>query len=707
MKLSPTLLMLPVALGVGFLVGKQRNKEPEKSALTEQVNTREPRAAARSNRTDPFGGQSFSLSSMEDVHALFKKHGISVASARLTLAVNSLTADEIPALVEMVQKEFRDNPDRYDNSGGSHILMSALFERWVMVDPAASIAFVNTCKSRSFQKNAAASCFGALGKVDPARALLEFEKLPKGEIRQAAGMQLVSSLADTDPSAACDLLQTEANPGGFSDYYTGRIFAAWAKSDPVAAAARLAAMPPDRVGSYSSAALAASWAQKDPKAALQWAKTLTGDRKSYSTSEVYKVIAREDPLKAWEALKGEPGHLRGKIVGGILEIVADNDPKQAMSMLMGLENKSEQRIATGNFLRNLRWNDTRLAFELIDQVKDPATRRESLGNQMYYAAWGTPDLLTTQVAKMTDREKIDTSEPVLRGLIATDPAAAEKYFLALPETQRSTATLSQMLADYSSTDPKKAFDFAMSLQNPQEQSAAVSGLFENWSNDDPEAAAAGWKKLPAGQARLEALDNVASSWGSSDPVAAKAWADSLTGTERARALAAVLPALARDDPAAASSQLGRLIASPPDGMGQNLATSAGTLAKRWAGDDPTSASRWAAALPNGPSRDAGLKAVAESWSQYDAVATAGWLSTLEAGSSRDAAIEPLVDRVRETDPTTAFSWAASISDENYRLNQLRRTLKSWRGSDLRAARAAFDSAQLSAKERESLGKELE
>lgn len=705
MKLSPTLLMLPVALGVGFLVGKQGGNEPGKETKVEERNTRESRTTNRGSRSDPFGGQSFSLSSMEDVHALFKRHGHSVASAKLTLAVNSLTADEIPQLVEMVQKEFRENPNRYDRD--SYTLMGALFERWALVDPAASIAFVNSCKSRSFQKSAAASCFAALGKVDPDRAILEFEKLPKGEVREAAGMQLVSALSDTDPSAACDLLQKEASPGAFSDYYTSRIFATWAKSDPVAAAARLAAMPPDRVGDRSAGALAASWAQKDPAAALKWAKSLTGDRKSNSTSEVYKVIAREDPEAAWEQLKGEPGHLRGKIVGGILGIVADEDPQKAMSMLMGLENKSEQRIATGNFLGNLNWNDTRLAFELIDQVKDPATRRENLGDQMYYAAWGSPDLLKEQVAKMTDREKIDTSEPVLRGLVASDPAAAEKYFLALPEAQRSTSTLSQMLYQYSNTDPRKAFDFAISLQNPQEQTAAVNGLFDNWSREDPEAAAAGWKKLPAGQGRLEALDNVASSWGRSDPEAAKAWADSLSGTERARALAAVLPALARDDPGSASSQLARLIASPPDGMGQNLASSASTLARQWAGDDPASASKWAAALPDGPSRDAGLKAVSESWSQYDAVATAGWLATLEAGSARDAAIEPLVDRVRETDPTTAFSWAASISDDNDRLNELRQTLKAWRGSDLRGARAAFEAAELSAKERESLGKELE
>jgi hypothetical protein len=704
MKLSPPWLMLPIALGVGYLVGKKGTDEPRGEAA-EVRNTRAVRAPARSARNDPFGGQSFSLSSMEEVHDLFKRQGRSVASARITLAVNSLSADEIPALVEMVRLEARDNPNRYDQD--SYTLMSALFERWVAIDPVASLAFVNSCKSRSFQKTAAGNCFAALGRVDPDRALMEFEKLPKGELREQAGRSLIYSLSDKDPAVACDLLEKETSPGGFGSYYAGEIFATWAKTDPVAAAARLKSMPKERVGDYAAGQLAGVWAQKDPVAALKWAKTLTGDGKSASASEVYKVIAREDAAKAWEQLKGEPGHLRGKMVGSILEIVADEDPEKAMSMLMTIGSKSEQRIATGNFLDGLNWYDTRLAFDVIEQVKDPATRREKLGDQMYYAAWTSPDLLKEQIAKLTDREKIDTSGAVLRGLVASDPAAAEKYFLALPEAQRNTQTLSQMLSQYSNTDPEKAFDFATSLQNPQEQMAAVEGLFENWSREDPEAAAVGWEKLPAGQGRLEALGNIASSWGRSDPEAAKAWADSLTGVEKARALAAVLPALARDNPETASTQLAALIASAPDGMGQNLASSAGSLAGQWAEDDPASASKWASALPGGPSRDEGLKAVSRAWSQYDAVATAQWLGTLEAGNSRDAAIQPLVSQVRATDPDTAFSWAASISDDNERLNELRQTLKTWRGSDLNAAREAFGSADLTAKERESLAKELE
>ncbi|HEY1121774.1 MAG TPA: hypothetical protein VGE67_09245, partial [Haloferula sp.] len=609
MKPSLPLLMLPVALGAGYFAGRH-GQSPADGSNPAAGPAQETKVATRGQRPDPFGGDMVSLSSLEELRKVFQRQGNSVASARLTLAVNELKADEIPALMEMVQQEARDNPNRYDPV--SYTLMGALFERWALVDPAASIAFVMNCKSRSFQKGAAGSCFGALAKADPDRAMMEFEKLPKGDLREAASMAMVSSLADTDPAMACDLLEKEASPEGFSDYYTAEVFAKWAKTDPAAAAARMAALPPDRVGEYTAGQLAASWAQKDPDAALAWAKTLSGDRKSSSAAEVFKVMAREDPEKAWGRLMTEPGYLRGRIVGEILEIVADEDPARAMAMLTKMQNKSDLRIATNSFLNNLNWNDTRLAFELIEQVKDPATRRENLSDQMYYAAWGSPDLLKERISKLTDREKIDTSGAVLRGLVSSDPAMAEKYFLDLPESQRNTAILSQMMGAYSNRDPDKALDFAVSLQNTQEQTAAVKGLFDNWSREDPEAAAEGWKKLPAGQGRLEALDNVASSWSQSDPEAAKAWADSLSGAEKARALAAVLPSLARDHPETASAQLGRLIASPPDGMGQNLASSAGNLARQWASDDPASASTWAAGLPEGPARDAGLKAVAAS-----------------------------------------------------------------------------------------------
>lgn len=704
MKMTRSLIVLSLALGMGagFIIGKQNGKTSDKDVGFNRENVRESGSPGRV-RNDPFGGPAFSLSSMDDVRGLFKKQSHSVAAARLTLFADALSAAEIPALMEMVRQDALDNPGESEER---FALMNALFERWAAVDPAAAVGFVISCKEKSFQQTLASRCFSALAQVNPARAVAEVANLPKGDVRSIAVNDVLLVLADRDPEAACELLEREPVNSLMGQFGPNEIFRKWAKTDPVAAAARMASMPRDRLDGTADV-IAQVWAGKDPEAALQWARSLNSGEKGSAAIQIYRVYARQDPAGAWERLKGEPGYLRGHLIGGVISTVADGDPQKAVELLKGLDNKSEKRIAASQLLEQFKITNTRLAFEIVAQLGDPEIRKKQLGDQMFYAAWNDPELFKEQVAKLTEREVVETGGSVVIGLIGSDPKAAEKYFLGLPETQRSGKTLENMMKHYYYNDPGKALDFAVSLANPQEQTAAVNQLFRVWSGNDPEEAASGLKRLPSGQGRLEALDEIANAWADADPIAAKAWAEGLSGSERAGALAAVLPALARDNPASAGSQLAGMIAAPPDGMEKNLAESAGKLAGQWANDDPAAASKWAAALPSGPSRDEGLRAVSGAWSQYDAVATARWLGTLEAGSSRDAAIQPLVDQVRNTDPDTAFSWAASISDENQRLNELRQTLKLWRGSDLNAARAAFDGANLSAKERESLAKELE
>lgn len=704
MKPSMLFVIIPAAIGLGFMAGR-RDSAPAPEAEKNTRPARETRHSTRTPRTDPFGGPSFSVDSLEEIRHLFRSQRNEVASARLTLAIESLPAAEIPRIMELVRDDFRNNPNSSDQSRWT--LMSALFGKWTAADPSAALEFVQSCKQRSFRNYAARECFSSLAQVDPDRALGEMRALPKGEMRENVAPGVIAAIGKKDPVAACDLLTTEPSRSGWGDYYTRGILSNWAEKDPAAAAERLRSLPEEIAGGYSAAGVAATWARSDPDSALGWAKTLKGDRRTEAFKEIYASIGREDPAVAWEKLKGEAGHLRGAISGRILGVVADEDPEKAMTMLKSMAVPSEKRIATGELLQSMGWSETRLAFDLLDQVDNATTRREQLGNLMYYAAWSSSDLLKEQTAKMGERDKLETSPQVLRGLVKSSPKAAEEYFLSLPESQRTPQSLQNMMGEYASKDSKAALDFAVSLTNPQEQNAAFSGLFGKWGREDPESAAEGLKKLAPGEGRLAALNSIATSWARSDPESAHQWAESLSGAERVRALSSILPALSKDDPLSASRQLTSLLAAPPDGMAKNLATSAGGLAATWAMDDPSAAATWATALPAGQWRDDGIGAVATSWTQYDAVGASQWISTLPTGFSRDAAVKPLVQQVRQTDPATAFTWAASISDPQDRTIQMGETLKSWRASNLAAARAALDAAALSDAERTKLQKEVE
>jgi hypothetical protein len=703
MKSVFLLLIVLAAMGVGFMVGK---RDVASVPANEQSSkpTREGRPPSRASRVDPFGGPSFSVDSLEDVRELFKSQRSEVASARLTLAVESLSNEDLSRIMNTVQEDFRNNPN-FDQSRWT--LMSALFGKWTTTDPSGALTFVHSCKQRSFRTFAAEQCFSSLAQADPDRALKELQSLPKGEMRENVAPGVIAVIGKQDPATACDLLTKEPTRNGWGDYYTRDILIGWAEKDPAAAAERLSSLPDEVAGGNSAGGVAAAWARQEPEAALAWAKSLKGQRKAMAFESIYTVLSRENPSGAWEKLKGEPGHLRGSISGKILQVIADEDPAKAMAMLKSMAIPSEKRIATNALLENLGWSQTRLAFDLVSQLDDPSTRREQLGNLMYNAAWSSANLLKEQAAKLTEREKIETSQQVLQGLVKSSPKAAEEYFLSLPESQRTPQSLQYMMGQYASKDSKAALDFALSLGNIQERNAAFTGLFNKWGAEDPEGAADGLKKLPAGESRLAALNSIATSWARSDPESAHQWAESLTGGERVRALSAILPSLAKDDPASASHQLAGLLASPPDGMAKNLASSTATLASTWASDNPSDAAAWVASLPPGQWQEDGVGAVAASWTRYDAVAASQWISSLPTGSSRDAAVKPLVQQVRQTDPATAFSWAASISDPDDRVEQIRGALQSWRGTNLAAARAALDGASLTETERTKLQKEVE
>lgn len=706
MKISPSLLILPIALGAGYFAGKMspsssNPSEKEASSLTESSSRK---TSIRSASNDPFGGASFDLRSMDDIQRLFKNQGYSTAAARIALSTKNLKADQIQDLMDMVQVDLNENPQNYRARGA---LMTSLFQRWADVDPTAAIQYVTSCKSRSAQINLAGSCFSAIAAVDPQRAMDEISRLPLGALANTATQSVIGSLAEQDPQLAFEFMQSFPMQQRNNGYYVGMVLSNLAINNPEDAAAKISDPSNNIKAENSAPGVGAMWARKDPDAAIQWANTLSGAAKAETMVQIYRTLSQQDRAAAWERAKSEPGHLRARILGGVLSSISDEDPKAAMAMFQELESKSERRIAANQLLSQQNWRDTAMGFELLDLIDDPSVRREQLGSLLNYAAWTDPKLLDDQLAKMTDREKIDSASNIIYGLSQASPEKAKDFYLSIPEAQRPEHVLSNVVYSLTGKDPSEAMSFALSLSNPQEQSTALSSVFSAWSGSDPEAAARQLSQISNDETKKGAVNTVASTWAQSDPVAARDWANSLTGTERALALSAILPSYARDYPLQAAQELETLMKSPPDGVTSNLVNAANGLARQWAIDDPQAAAKWANNLPDEQSRKNGIQAVASTWAQYDAVGVAQWLSKMEEGGERDSAIRPLVERIRSSDPNTAFSWAASISDNNQRLNEMRNTLSHWKRADLQSARAALEAADVTDEEYDSLSRTLD
>ena len=82
------------------------------------------------------------------------------------------------------------------------------------------------------------------------------------------------------------------------------------------------------------------------------------------------------------------------------------------------------------------------------------------------------------------------------------------------------------------------------------------------------------------------------------------------------------------------------------------------------------------------------------------MAASEWISNMPEGEARDAAAGELVRYIARSDQFSAFSWAKSVGNEGYRTDLLRDVLRRWQGTDPVAARAAVDSADVTAQQRE-------
>jgi len=273
----------------------------------------------------------------------------------------------------------------------------------------------------------------------------------------------------------------------------------------------------------------------------------------------------------------------------------------------------------------------------------------------------------------SEKDQAPIAAAVVRALVGTDRAGAEKLLEGLPPgTSRQSATAA-FLVELGEHDP--AAGLAWIDAHPQSREGA-GALFSGWVKVAPEAAATA--AFAKGRDLESARRSVIYAWAKEDPEAALKWLDGLPLPERRPVLEPYLQSLIMKDPSRALD-----VMTQPEFnesfMGQWIGLVIAT--------DAASATAAVDRLPPGRGRSAVIRGIASSLSGDPEMALA-WANTLLPGE-RDAAVGDLFETLGRNDPEAALGLAATKLDGPTRKMALASIVGGWAQTDFDAAFAGM------------------
>ena len=675
----------------GLLIGRSMKSGEAPAAETAAAPARgNARENSRSNeRLIPSG------TTLEELRELMKSGRSKITEARVTLALENVPPQQLAGLAAEMREHFRKNPG-YDYAQTQ--LLGSIMSAWTNTDPEGAMSFVQESPSKFFRIMADDALFRALAEVNAEDAVSRAKQLPSGAERANALAAVAQALVRSDPTAGLQLLEgTKELPG----YMRMMLLEQVAGTSPEAAVAALAKVSPaNRDSFWNSEGVFSTWAAKDPEAVLAWAQSATDlDMKNSAYRAACRRMASDDPAGALQKIDGMPAHLRGQLIGAVMQTWSDRDLPAALAAAGAMSKPAEREEAMAAIVERMDFSDPVEASKVVLAMPKGNARTGALESLSWSLRWQAPSEAAATLAKFEGVERSQLAGNLAGTMVADDPEGAIKLFNSIPPALRGEDKLTSFMWSLSRHDPERALDFANSLESASERSQAVRTAVMQLAQLSPQNAVKRVEAMGDANARQQAMVALAETWGSTDAEAALRWAGSLSGDEQIAALAALLPARAKNDPAAASAQLQELLMNPGKNSGSALQAATGELAGEWAGRDPKQAAAWVAGLPAGTAAEQGASSLVTNWCTHDPSAAADWISDLPDGGVKDAAIQPLVQAVRQNDPETAFSWGLSVQDPAKRAAIMEETIRAWNTNDAEAVRLAIQKADLDATEK--------
>ncbi|WP_035606698.1 hypothetical protein [Haloferula sp. BvORR071] len=692
----PALCVLLGCTG-GYFLGSAGKTAAEANGSKAPASSRtESREARGTDRIIP------PATSLEDLKALLKTGRSRITEARVTLALENVPPQQLSSLATEMREYYRTHPG-YDFVQTQ--LLGSVMGAWADRDPDAALAFVRDSPSKIFRNMADDSIFRVLAEANPEDAIARAKQLSSPAERLNALGAAAWAMVKKDPREGLRLFgDIKELPGHMRMLMLEQV----ANTSPEEAVAALAKVSPtERDNFWNSEGVFTAWAANDPEAVLKWAETATDlDMKNSALRAACRRMASDDPAAALAKIDGMPAHLRGQLIGGVMATWADRDFNGALAAAGAMSKPAEREQAMAAIVDRMDWSDPGQTSKVVLAMPKGNARTSALENLSYSLRWQSPSEADAVLAQFEGVEHSILAGSLAGTMVADDPEGAIKLFNSIPSTLRDEDKLQTFVWSLARHDPEKALEFATSLSSANERSQAVRQAIQQMAVLSPQDAVKQLSSFKDANDRQQAMVALAETWGSNDPEAALKWAESLSGDEQTTALAKLLPARAKNDPAEASARLQSLLENPGSASGSALQSATADLATEWAGRDPQQTAAWVGRLPAGTAAESGATALVTNWSSHDPAAAANWIASLPDGGVKDAAIQPLVGAILQNDPDNAFSWGLSIQDPTKRAEVMAGTIRQWNTNDGEAVRVAIQRADLNDEERATYEKLL-
>ena len=279
---------------------------------------------------------------------------------------------------------------------------------------------------------------------------------------------------------------------------------------------------------------------------------------------------------------------------------------------------------------------------------------------------------------------------ILQGWASTDPENAAKYFAEHPREfammgmgpmsggRNGGGGASVIASEWAKSNPEAALAWAQTLKGT-DKDQAMAAVVREMAMTSPQKAV----QLAAtmeGEARTTAYDSIASQWGAKNFTEAEAWIKSLPADQQDAAMASAIRSLASKDPQLASQK----VAAMADGDAKSRAIS--EIVDSWSRENPKDAAAWLTTQGTDTNSRA-MRDLIGNWARQDDAGALAYLTAQPAGEARDQATQSYVWSNRSSDPKAVIGLAESITDENDRQRAVGVAAMQWMRTDPESAKA--------------------